>query len=584
MPTVFISYRRDDSEGVSGRLSDRLKAHFGQGSVFLDIDSIPSGVDFRQHLDQALSQCDVLLVVIGERWLHARHSDGPRQGQRRLYDPTDFVRLEVQSALERGIAIIPVLVGKGAMPNEQELPDDLKGLACLQAAEVRARDFDLHVDRLIRDIERLLQGRRGTAAVPPSPELKKSGPQLPAATEGTRRVGPLSSSGGGWKFWKPPAGKETRRRRATLDAIDRWWQEFQTKTGELDDFFHGRKRWDLPGWMNQHLGTIAPNLMWEFGPGPGGGHQLTITPEGERHLRPLVETVLERAPQVQGWSFAAYRPPEPLDVAYQSVMAKGGGDLAATTVRAAVGKHHRIDLSFRSPLYEAADEPDACRDVFWMTESLLGEEVLDRWVGIIETAPAEEGERLLPLERLHDTVKSVIQSIVDQLPDRPCYQWREEALWTQFGVKPQKSEDYVGQTDLIVAGSMLPDMWMSAHTGRSFFSGRFSRCGETFCYVKIEGSQRPKGGEVDYRSAIEDALNEALVPAQFGCSVGGGTGLRYSYIDLALTNVEQAQEVIRRVLQERKIPKRSWLLFYDRDWEQEWIGVWDDSPPPPLPE
>jgi hypothetical protein len=384
-----------------------------------------------------------------------------------------------------------------------------------------------------------------------------------------------------WKFWKPRTAKETRQRQATLDAIDHWWQEFQTKTTDLDDFFHGRRRWDLPGWMNKHLGAIAPNLMWEFGPGPGG-HMLVLTPEGERHLRPLVETVLERAPRLEGWSFAAYRPPEALDVAYQSVIAKGGGDLAATTVRAAIGKHHRIDLSFRSPLYEATDEPDASRDVFWLTEGLLGEEVLDRWVGIIETAPLQEGERLLPLERLHDTVASLIESIREQLPDRPCSQWREEALWTQFGVKPQKSKDYVGQTDLIVAGSMLPEMWMSAHTGRSFYSGRFSRCGETFCYVKIEGSQRPQGGEVEYRTAIEDALNELLVPAQLGCSVGGGTGLRYSYIDLALTNVDQAQEVIRRKLQERDIPKRSWLLFYDRDWEQEWIGVWDDSPPPPL--
>jgi hypothetical protein len=188
------------------------------------------------------------------------------------------------------------------------------------------------------------------------------------------------------------------------------------------------------------------------------------------------------------------------------------------------------------------------------------------------------------LERLHDTVESLIQSIRDQLPDRPSYTWREEALWTQFGCKPQKSEHYVGQTDLIVAGSMLPEMWISAHTGRSFYSGRFSRCGETFCYVKIEGSQRPRGGEVEYRSEIEDAINAVLVPAQLGCSVGGGTGLRYSYIDLALTDVGQAQEAIRRVLQEREVPEQSWVLFYDRDWEREWIGVWDDSPAPPLPE
>src|SRR5947209_12396451 len=123
MPKIFISYRREDSEHIAGRIYDRLEPCFGRDNVFLDIDTIPFGVDFREHLDQAVGRCDVLLAVIGERWLEVRFKDGPKEGQRRLDDPTDFVRIEIESALARGIPVIPVLVGTARMPDYLELPD-----------------------------------------------------------------------------------------------------------------------------------------------------------------------------------------------------------------------------------------------------------------------------------------------------------------------------------------------------------------------------------------------------------------------------------------------------------------------------
>jgi formylglycine-generating enzyme required for sulfatase activity len=158
MPKIFISYRREDSEHIAGRLYDRLEAHFGRDGLFMDIDAIPFGVDFRKSLDQAVGQCDVLLAVIGGGWLGACHKEGPRQGQRRLDDPGDFVRLEIQSALARDIPVIPVLVGRASMPAEKQLPEGLQALAYRNAAEVRSgRDFRDHLDRLIRGIEFLVQ-------------------------------------------------------------------------------------------------------------------------------------------------------------------------------------------------------------------------------------------------------------------------------------------------------------------------------------------------------------------------------------------------------------------------------------------
>jgi hypothetical protein len=165
MPRIFLCYRREDSESVAGRIYDRLRTRFGRDNVFMDVDTIPVGVDFRKHLDQAVSRCDVLLAVIGEHWLEVRHGDGPRRGQRRLDDPEDFVRIEIRSALARDIPVVPVLVERATMPRADELPEELKDFAWRNAAEVRTgRDFHHHMDRLEREIEACLRASPAAAA------------------------------------------------------------------------------------------------------------------------------------------------------------------------------------------------------------------------------------------------------------------------------------------------------------------------------------------------------------------------------------------------------------------------------------
>ena len=157
MSKLFISYRRDDSADVTGRLHDRLNSHFGEGTIFLDIDTIPFGMDFRNCIGDAVNQCDVLLAVIGDRWLDANYADGPEQGSRRLDDPRDYVRIEIEAALTRGIPVVPVLVGNAAMPAQAHLPDGLKELAFRSAAEARSGPyFQAQVDRLIQWLEQFL--------------------------------------------------------------------------------------------------------------------------------------------------------------------------------------------------------------------------------------------------------------------------------------------------------------------------------------------------------------------------------------------------------------------------------------------
>jgi hypothetical protein len=147
---VFISYRRKDSADVTGRIYDRLTQHFGQSSIFKDVDAIPLGVDFRVHLDQAVGKCSVLIAVIGNQWLTETDSDG----KLRLNDPRDFVRIEIESALKRRIPVIPVLVQSTSMPSAEKLPVSLSELAYRNGIPIRPDpDFHKDMDRLIRGIE-----------------------------------------------------------------------------------------------------------------------------------------------------------------------------------------------------------------------------------------------------------------------------------------------------------------------------------------------------------------------------------------------------------------------------------------------
>src|SRR6516165_3821621 len=142
---------------MAGRIRDRLADRYGDESIFMDIDNIPFGKDFRVHISEAIVQSEILLVIVGQRWLGAG-----RGGNRRIDDETDFVRLEVETALSNGIPIIPVLVGSARMPQPVQLPESLKNFAFLHAAPVdTGRDFHQHMERLIRGIDQI-PDRRAT--------------------------------------------------------------------------------------------------------------------------------------------------------------------------------------------------------------------------------------------------------------------------------------------------------------------------------------------------------------------------------------------------------------------------------------
>jgi CHASE2 domain-containing sensor protein len=147
MATIFLSYRREDGIARAGRIYDRLVSHFGEDKVFLDVSKITTGADFQQVLDRELESCELFIAIIGEHWLLSR------KGRRRLDDPGDFVRREIERALERNVRILPVLVGEANMPGPHQLPPEIAEFARRNAVRVSDERFDVEMDSLILDIE-----------------------------------------------------------------------------------------------------------------------------------------------------------------------------------------------------------------------------------------------------------------------------------------------------------------------------------------------------------------------------------------------------------------------------------------------
>jgi hypothetical protein len=155
MAGVFISYRREDSPGHAGRLFDALRARLGSDLVFMDVCGIDAGVDFVRVVEREVASCDALLAIIGPDWLSSAADPDGHSG---LHDPDDFVRLEIGIALQRDVRVVPVLVDKAKLPDDDELPDELKALTRRNAVELRDSRWDADVNELLGSLETFITG------------------------------------------------------------------------------------------------------------------------------------------------------------------------------------------------------------------------------------------------------------------------------------------------------------------------------------------------------------------------------------------------------------------------------------------
>jgi hypothetical protein len=256
---VFISYRRDDSQIASQSIYEALVHEIGKDQVFFDVDDIPYGVNFKSHLDRVVAECGIMLVMIGPEWLRLVDT----QGRRRLDDPTDFVRVEVEAGLKRGITVIPVLLKGAEMPAANQLPTAIAELSFLNAAIVEwGADLRAHRERLFRVIHRL----RAT------PTASSTSPQKAGSREDAADV---------------------------LGSSDRWSP--------------GRARWGFIGgallvaaiaWF---VGTNTPDSAW-FSADSSGSRSVVAVPKAEHALNPKTLNILgEQAYKAKHYGLAIAR-------------------------------------------------------------------------------------------------------------------------------------------------------------------------------------------------------------------------------------------------------------------------------------
>jgi alkylated DNA nucleotide flippase Atl1 len=270
---IFVSYRREDTRHLVGRIGDRLMDHFGDERVFVDVDTIEPGMDFAEAIAAAVGSCQVLLALIGDRWLDSTD----RKGRRKLDDSNDLVRLEIQAALERNIRVIPILVDGVAMPTAEELPPSLAGLARRHAFELSYSRFRDDARRLVGLLDRLLAAPPPSpATVPPQRQQLQTAEEQRRTTREKSTVLRLVSSGDipdGTPLMLRPTTEVTPKVRAAIQA----WVDQDPRRG-------------LARWYNDRRQPLA----WEY---DGGRYRPT-----EIVRRVLADAAgVQRSPRGPAW-------------------------------------------------------------------------------------------------------------------------------------------------------------------------------------------------------------------------------------------------------------------------------------------
>jgi hypothetical protein len=232
-PKIFISYRRDDGGYIASTLTDSLAARFGRDAVVMDFRFLDPGASFRDAIEEALRSSTVVVAVIGPAWLSAKSRDG----RRRLDDPGDFVRTELETALALRKPVIPVLVGGVLLPAVADLPTGLRRLANLQAVEIRSgRDAAENTAQLVQAIERFVAEADPDAPILKAPIRSRGAephpPQRAAAGAKGKPVGSVFIS------YRREGGAETARL-MRYELLARGWRAFldveDLKAGHFDE-------------------------------------------------------------------------------------------------------------------------------------------------------------------------------------------------------------------------------------------------------------------------------------------------------------------------------------------------------------
>ena len=396
-----------------------------------------------------------------------------------------------------------------------------------------------------------------------------------------------------WLYADKNNTQEKERIITAEEKIQKWWKAFADKQTEIVALLQGKTQFDLAGWMKDNLNSIEENLMWEFRNGIMKPYRLVISPQRDKSLTQYIAYMLKQSPELEDWEFSPFLSGQPFDKAADIVSQKAGAGVGDMEFKVDKGEQNTIELTFT-----AANDSEK-QAALMAVEMILGEQIPSRWLSKVEfVAPPKKklGIFKQPLKGFHEMedlnfeANEHVQDIVeDILPQEEFYKMEfatgfDSSGWSVLKGEPEEGkDDYPYQSDLLTGISCCQDVFQATHCAIPFFSCRFSKFNERFCYLKIDGTDSFENCSFKDRAEIEESVHKALMACDAGCVIGGGTGLKYSYVEMAVADMDKAIAELKKLLQEAKITSKTWLLFHDADMINEWVGIYDDTPEPPMP-
>ena len=264
-------------------------------------------------------------------------------------------------------------------------------------------------------------------------------------------------------------------------------------------------------------------------------------------------------------------------------------DFSRARVRSGFARGHLLDVVVYLPGGSGAEHEADAADA--LVRLLIGEELFERWLGSVSVAPAPRGGPLtvlndnsedrsaLPLETLPDTVRAATTGLKIGLPSLLEPSTPGAADWVLFELEPRPAGDYAAQDDLVFCSTRVPELKKSFLSGEPFFSGRFTQSEAIFSYLKYESCEVSPEARLTERARFEECIAERLT-AEGGVLVGVGLGLRYGYLDFALSDPDAVRARLLPALRAAGMARRAWWLFCDSELEREYIPAYEDSPAP----
>jgi hypothetical protein len=393
-----------------------------------------------------------------------------------------------------------------------------------------------------------------------------------------------------WRFAAPGNEIDWAAKESALKKIDAFWDAFETDAPKIAEMLRSPDS-RVVDWIAEHLHPIDERIMWEFALQPNASEKwfFTITPESQHELRPLVNSMLERKRDNQYFKVVGFREPCNADELRDHFKARTGRELPELTAAVTMNDLGFLELGFYSDSFRSSKSHTDMESAFVLIELLLGQELLEKWIGVITTDPAQPsvlrgvlnlfgGKSTQStndrhgLDQLYGAVRASVERQLSELPDRPYYEQPQPETWELISRK--NTADCTRYSWM----TFLPRVAIAVST-TNFWSERYSRCGEKFCFLKTTGDPE-LCSSVDAREELVQAVDLALRQAKVGCTFGGGMGPDSAYVDLILSDVDAAIPILRNIAESRNLAMTSWLRFMDLEWAGEWVGMFASTPVP----